>query len=374
MTTPADWYPDPENPAGLRYWDGIRWTEHRAPAPYAQPHEPEAASAAHRAEDTPQQQEPEQPYDTHPRAARDAPEPAVPPASAWDAPMPSWDEPTRDPSPTEAPDSTTAFEAPPLEASTPETPTYETSSSYQEASPETPTYQPPSYAAAPPYGGPPSYGPPGYGTPPPADPSGQGINKKLVAGILGGAAIILIAIIVVVVLVVVHRGAPTVTSSGPSSTAPSSPSSESPTASSPSESATAESPTPTPVPTPGEGSDGDYTFSVAGTETGDTITSSVSDSVQSTADGVFYVVYANVANTGTAPLTFTATFQQLNAAGTTYPIDDEATAFLDGTTATIAPGAKVETPLVFDVPVGTTPDSVVLHADPSTPGVTLPLQ
>jgi len=27
---PAGWYPDPQNPAGHRYWDGARWTEHTA--------------------------------------------------------------------------------------------------------------------------------------------------------------------------------------------------------------------------------------------------------------------------------------------------------------------------------------------------------
>lgn len=32
-TARADWYPDPENPQLLRYWDGQRWTEHRAPNP-----------------------------------------------------------------------------------------------------------------------------------------------------------------------------------------------------------------------------------------------------------------------------------------------------------------------------------------------------
>lgn len=31
-TTPANWYPDPSQPAMLRYWDGIRWTDHTAPA------------------------------------------------------------------------------------------------------------------------------------------------------------------------------------------------------------------------------------------------------------------------------------------------------------------------------------------------------
>jgi hypothetical protein len=32
QSAPAAWYPDPQDPARLRYWDGIRWTEHRAPA------------------------------------------------------------------------------------------------------------------------------------------------------------------------------------------------------------------------------------------------------------------------------------------------------------------------------------------------------
>lgn len=31
-TTPAGWYADPDNALQLRYWDGTRWTEHRAPA------------------------------------------------------------------------------------------------------------------------------------------------------------------------------------------------------------------------------------------------------------------------------------------------------------------------------------------------------
>jgi endonuclease YncB( thermonuclease family) len=30
---PPDWHPDPHDPARLRYWDGVRWTEHTAPAP-----------------------------------------------------------------------------------------------------------------------------------------------------------------------------------------------------------------------------------------------------------------------------------------------------------------------------------------------------
>ncbi|MEZ5216029.1 MAG: NINE protein [Ilumatobacteraceae bacterium] len=32
-TTPAGWYPDPQQPGGQRYWDGATWTEHRQPPP-----------------------------------------------------------------------------------------------------------------------------------------------------------------------------------------------------------------------------------------------------------------------------------------------------------------------------------------------------
>ena len=32
MSTPANWYPDPQDPSLQRYWDGTAWTEHVAPA------------------------------------------------------------------------------------------------------------------------------------------------------------------------------------------------------------------------------------------------------------------------------------------------------------------------------------------------------
>src|SRR3954452_19944965 len=30
-STPAGWFPDPEDPSQQRYWDGTAWTDHRAP-------------------------------------------------------------------------------------------------------------------------------------------------------------------------------------------------------------------------------------------------------------------------------------------------------------------------------------------------------
>jgi hypothetical protein len=29
----AGWYPDPEVPGHVRYWDGAQWTDHRQPKP-----------------------------------------------------------------------------------------------------------------------------------------------------------------------------------------------------------------------------------------------------------------------------------------------------------------------------------------------------
>ncbi|MET0475224.1 MAG: DUF2510 domain-containing protein [Mycobacterium sp.] len=393
MTTPADWYPDPEDPASLRYWDGTRWTEHRASAvapatpaesPAAEPPTPqsdpfgsseqatsivslpdqsttafssgpaadapsgeEPASGAHRAPDaggepaagsyTPT---PSQPYDTHPTTPYEPPSFDSP--QAWDAPLPSWDTPAAEPAAKPAAEQP-SYAPPPAQ-------------SYEQS------YEPASFAPPP--------GPPGSSLPSNGS-SGDGPNTKLVIGIIGGAAAVLLAIVLVIVFVVVRKDEPAVTAS-PTTSSESATSTQTTTSQTETESSETESPLP--PPTGAQGSDGDYTFSVASVETGDTITSTVSDAVETTANGQYYVVHLNVANTGAAPLTFVATFQQLSAAGQTFPLDDTATAFLGGTIADIAPGSQVETPLVYDVPVGTEPDSILLRADPVSPGVTLPLQ
>lgn len=230
---------------------------------------------------------------------------------------------------------------------------------------ETAPYEPARFA--PPPGPPPGY----YPSPTPTGPSGDKPNMKLVAGILGGTAVILAVIAVVVTLAVTRTDQPTVTSEGPTPTDPATTSSETTTSQTEAEPTPTESLTPPP---PGaEGSDGDFTFSVAGTETGDTVTSTVDESVQTTAQGMYYVVYLNVTNTGAAPVTFVATFQQLNVAGQTIPLDDQATALLQATMTEIAPGETKETPLVYDIPVDTVPTGILVRADPATPGVELPL-
>ena len=46
MSTPAGWYPDPQQQDQLRYWDGAAWTEHQAPAQGAAPMGGDPASGA----------------------------------------------------------------------------------------------------------------------------------------------------------------------------------------------------------------------------------------------------------------------------------------------------------------------------------------
>lgn len=37
QSTPAGWYPDPENPAQQRYWDGSAWSDAVQPVPFTAP-------------------------------------------------------------------------------------------------------------------------------------------------------------------------------------------------------------------------------------------------------------------------------------------------------------------------------------------------
>lgn len=40
QSPPAGWYPDPQNPAQQRYWDGTAWSEATQPAPFTAPPAP----------------------------------------------------------------------------------------------------------------------------------------------------------------------------------------------------------------------------------------------------------------------------------------------------------------------------------------------
>jgi len=267
---------------------------------------------------------------------------------------------------------------------TPSTPSYQ--------APATPSYGTPPYEppATPSYGTPYEAGPPqAYGTPsyehaqfapPPGSPpggqfggapGGGGGNNKMVLGILGAvAAVVLIAALVLVYFFVIKDDNKSTTSASSSTSQTKSKSSSTKT-STPRGSDTETS---TPAASGAEVTDGDLAIAFSRTDTGDTITSSISDSLEVTAKGMYLVVYINVTNHGTSSNTLLLAQQKLNAGGQTYDADPEANFYLSGAaTVDIQPGATEEVGVVFDVPVDTEPESLQVFGSVTSSGVELPL-
>jgi hypothetical protein len=118
--------------------------------------------------------------------------------------------------------------------------------------------------------------------------------------------------------------------------------------------------------------DGAITFAVTGTETAASVKSQQAP-VEQTAQGQYVIVHMTVSDTGDQPASFVGTFQKLKAGGTTYSIDDVATAYLNGTVAQLNPGDNSNVSIAFDVPAGTSPDALEVHADPTSAGAEIPL-
>jgi hypothetical protein len=193
---------------------------------------------------------------------------------------------------------------------------------------------------------------------------------KLFAGITGALLVLLIAAVAYAVLVneTANVGTNAFGSTSDTSTEPTAETSESTETASP----TSE-PTETPVAADGDAVDGPLTFTVHGIEVGSTVVMSDAP-VEKTANGEYNVVHMTVTNTGSEPTAFVASYQKLNANGEVYSIDDQATAYLEGTFADLQPGASADVSIAFDVPPGTEAESVELHADPTTPGVVVPFE
>jgi Domain of unknown function (DUF4352)/Protein of unknown function (DUF2510) len=339
--TPAGWYPDPDGSGGQRYWDGSGWTEHHSPAA----HEPTPPTAP---AESPGSEQQTTVVPTRPAGER---------VGAHRAREP---EPEPEPAPTPEP-------LPPSEPEPGPTAVIDLPTSAPIEQPTTPLIPPPppsepSFASGP-------FEPPPSGEPPAPD------DRRRLLIWFGAACAALLAVLVLVVIygVFINKGDTVQASSGPSSTSKSA----APTTSSGNgwgNSTETASPSPTTASGSGpQATDGGLTFAVTGTETAPSVQYQDAP-VEKTAQGEFVIVHMTVLNSGDAQGTFLATLQKLNAGGTTYSIDDEATAYLNGTWADLpAAGDTADVAIAFDVPPGTTPESLEVHGDAVSTGVQVPL-
>jgi hypothetical protein len=208
--------------------------------------------------------------------------------------------------------------------------------------------------------------------PPPGEPPAPDDRRKLLIW-FGSACAALLAVLVLVIIygLFLHKDPGLRVSTSPGSMSESA----TPTTSTKSKSST-ESTSESPTTASGSGaqaSDGGLTFAITGTETAASVKYQDAPVVKN-AQGEFIVVHMTVLNSGDAQGTFLATLQKLNAGGTTYSIDDEATAYLNGTWADLpAAGDTADVAIAFDVPPGTTPESLEVHGAPMSTGVEVPL-
>ncbi len=315
--TPAGWYPDPEHSDGVRYWDGVTWTEHRNPAQEAPP---QAAS--------------EPPGGEPPAPAEPAETPGTDHVGAHRAPESS------EPEPEQAPVTEQPTTKVPLVARR------EAGAPYADATTPTPAE-------------PPEVEPPA-GTEPPAPVD----NRKLIVGFGGAvAALLLVLVLVAVYALVIHKDDSRQHSSSSSTKSSATTTKEETTTSAPATEA---------APPAAAATDGPLEFTVTGVDSGTTVTDPTNDLLTKDAQGEFIVVHLTVRNTSPDSAQFVGTFQKLKAAGQVYSIDDQATFYVGGGFVDIPAGGQVDVGLAYDVPPGTVPESVELHADPAGPGVELP--
>jgi uncharacterized protein DUF4352/uncharacterized protein DUF2510 len=119
--------------------------------------------------------------------------------------------------------------------------------------------------------------------------------------------------------------------------------------------------------------DGNFEFTVTGVDRAPLVADPQFPELQKTAQGEFLLVNMTVTNVGAEPQTFFASFNKLSDGATVFEADDEAWIYLGNTLADLNPGDSITTAVVYDVPVGTDPESVELHDGPFSDGVTVGL-
>ena len=119
--------------------------------------------------------------------------------------------------------------------------------------------------------------------------------------------------------------------------------------------------------------DGNFEFVVTGIDRAPLVADPEFPDLQKAAAGEYVLVKMKVTNVGTDPQTFFASFNTLSDGTTEFASDDEAWIYLGNTLADLNPGDSIDTAVVFDVPVGTDPESIELHDGPFSEGVTVGL-
>ena len=89
--------------------------------------------------------------------------------------------------------------------------------------------------------------------------------------------------------------------------------------------------------------------------------------------GVFLIVKMTVTNASDGHTLFDSSANKLTAAGTTYENDDRAWVNAGNLITELDPGDSLDTAAVFDVPVGSAPESVELHDSFGSAGVVVRL-
>jgi hypothetical protein len=119
--------------------------------------------------------------------------------------------------------------------------------------------------------------------------------------------------------------------------------------------------------------DGDFAFVVNGVQTTDVIGDAEFPELNRTADGEYVIVALTVTNVSAEGKTFFASFNTLSDGTTVFEPDEETWLYLGNTVTEVAPGASIETEVVFDVPKGTDIESIWLRGGPLSDGVAVAL-
>lgn len=119
--------------------------------------------------------------------------------------------------------------------------------------------------------------------------------------------------------------------------------------------------------------DGNFEFVVTGFDRAPVVTDPEFPDLQKAAAGEYVLVKMKVTNISAEPQTFFASFNTLSDGTTEFKSDDEAWIYLGNTLADLNPGDSIDTAVVFDVPIGTDPESIELHDGPFSEGVTVGL-